>query len=118
MTPGEIKALRSRVSCQACDERELQERVAKVLTDHRIAFVREATIKPGCRADFFLRDTGTVIETKTKDSAAKVLRQLKTYTMGTPCVKRIMVLSRQPLNLPAQLSGKPIINCNNWKNFT
>jgi hypothetical protein len=108
--------LLSRVSAQCNSERELQDRVAKVLTEAGIKHHREFMLPGVGRLDFYVYELGIAIETKTKDGRAKVLRQIKAYADEAD-VRGVIVMSRQPLAIPATLSGKPIYNAEIWKNF-
>lgn len=116
MSINGLVALLAGVSAIVNNERELQDRVASVLARAGVAFIREARAETGGRYDFLCLALKAVIETKTKDGRSKVLRQIKSYA-DAPGVNYIIVMSRQPLALPARLSGKQIYNVPLWKNF-
>ena len=111
------------MSSRCTNERELQDRVSRILASYGVEHIREHPFKNDdgryggtSRYDFYLSDTKTVIETKTRCGRSALLQQIKRYADNED-VTQIMVLSRHPIVLPDTLSGKAVHNVEIWKNF-
>lgn len=102
--------------CQftVASERDLQEALAKVLTDSGIPFEREFVASRSDRFDFLLPG-GVVIEVKTQGSKNECLRQIARYLERADVSAAIAVGTRHWLaSMPESLCGKPVHSLYLW----
>lgn len=89
-------------------ERELQEGVARALSDEAIPFRREARLGDAGCIDF-LCDQGVGLEVKIGGPLAAVTRQLHRYANANEVRALVLVTSRLTLDrLPTSMMGKPL----------
>lgn len=96
------------------DEKYFQEQLFE-LGLNKMGFSREYRLDNKNIPDFFNRETGLLIECKTKSNPFAVYRQLKRYSTF-PEVKEILLITSTTMGLPDFIEGKPshlfIINNN------
>ena len=90
------------------DEKDLQQMFAQMLDIAHINYKREYVISEQDRPDFFLPDTGTVIELKVAGSLNQFLRVLHRYAQHD-IVKELILLCPKPFRLPNRLQNKPVV---------
>lgn len=106
-----IAALLTRARFHFANEKELQDGIEIVLRRERVPFVREVRLGQNDRIDFLV-DPSVGVEVKVDDPLAKVTRQLHRYSLSDAITSLILVTSRaRHLDIPGEMSGKPIIIC-------
>lgn len=99
-----VAALSAR-SYRALTEAEMQEGIARVLDEARIAYRREARLAGG-RVDFLI--AGVALEVKTRGSRASVLRQLARYAGGGDVAAIVLATTLRRHDIPSTLRGVPV----------
>jgi len=113
MTASDVTFLLFGYRFHFSSERQLQDGIAKVLGP---TFEREVVLDRHSRPDFFESESGTLVEVKTKGSAADLLRQVRRYA-EFPQVKEIAVATTRMLHtsqLPAEINSKPVETVKLW----
>lgn len=91
-------------------ETDLQDGVAAVLTERRIAFERERALGDQDRIDFFLPTADIGIEVKIHGSWQEVARQLGRYARHDAVQGLILVTTRSShMLVPSELNGRPVV---------
>lgn len=91
-------------------EQQLHERLADVLSTYQVAYRHEYILDAQNRADFFLEESGLVIEVKVDGSLAQALRQVHRY-LKLPQVSGVLLAGTPTWalegihELPAYLAG-------------
>jgi len=91
------------------DEATIQRGVASILLRYKDEFFVEYKLGPRDRLDFLVRESGIGIEVKVNGGRNALLRQLQRY-MQHDAVRGLIVVTNRArlLDMPAELSGKPI----------
>jgi hypothetical protein len=91
-------------------EAELQEAIARVLTEGEIPFQREFQLSAKDRIDFIVADVG--IEVKIGSTYAQVIRQLHRYAQFGEVQGLVLVTTKATHTLPDFISQKPLMLLN------
>jgi len=106
---SELREIRSALACglaRGCED-NLQQSMAAAFTRAGLAFEREVALSAADRIDFVLGEIG--IEVKVDGSAPALIRQLQRYAQHGRLRALLVVTTRARLmQLPAELSGKPV----------
>lgn len=89
------------------NEKQLQDGIERMLAAENVAFEREHRLTAKDRPDFFLPNSGIVIEVKIKGATNDVLRQLYRYAEHEQVKAIILVTSRGRHQLPITMHDKP-----------
>lgn len=90
-------------------ELELQEMIARVLSEAGITFERERSFGAAGRIDFYLPSSAAGLELKVDGSAGTVLRQLHRYADVAAISTLLLGTTHARLaGLPSVLRGKPL----------
>jgi len=99
--------LRSELSgVRVSTESEIQAWIARILTAHRIAHVREGTLGDVGRPDFLVGRVA--VEVKIKGSRTDLMRQVQRYASHPDVSEVLVVTTRLAHRLPATLAAKPV----------
>jgi len=90
------------------DERGLHQGIAHVLSAAAFDFKQEYRLSKEDRVDFFLPNSGIVVEVKVKGSGASLLEQLERYAQHDAVRGIIVVTTRLFLGVPLMISDKPV----------
>lgn len=103
-----IAGLLSRVAFRYVDEISLQDAIELVFQKHGIPSVREFSLSPRDRIDFFCEGVG--VEVKIASSLMVVQRQLWRYA-ADPRIKSLVLVTTRSSHraLPDELQGKPLV---------
>jgi len=89
------------------DERELQDAIEQMLSEHSLTFSREYRLSERDRPDFFLN--GVALEVKMAGSAPQVMRQLWRYAESPEVERIVLVTTRSQLRtMPDAMMLKPV----------
>jgi hypothetical protein len=102
-----LKSLISRYHLVFPDEATLQAQFESILVNHGISFVREFKLSGKDRPDFYLKNTGSVVELKVESNLNKILRPLHRYAAYEQ-VQEVILVCPRPFSLPPVLNGKPM----------
>lgn len=91
-------------------EKQLHEGISQALERSHIGFIHEHKASESCRFDFWIPDSGVVIEAKIDGSFATAIRQAHRYLEIPECKAVIIAATKQwaTISLPVELRGKPI----------
>ena len=90
-------------------EWEMQTAILAALTAAGVEFSREYELSKADRPDFFIEESGTVIECKVKGSMAAATTQLDRYAQHDVVKRLILVTTRmQHARVPEELQGKAV----------
>lgn len=89
------------------DEAELQEALATVLAAPELGVVREH-VHGRNRFDFWIEQTGIVIEAKIQGSRNELIRQLHRYAEIDIVREVVVVTTKLQLRVHMMLAGKPV----------
>ena len=94
------------------NEAELQWAIGKLLTEARVAFIREFSLGRRDRVDFFLTANGIAVECKCKGGYTEVVRQLHRYAEHE-VVKEIVLVTKFMRHdmIPDRMCEKPVHIC-------
>lgn len=107
MTTDDLTTLLRGYTFHVTSEVELQDAVAKVLTQHGIEFTREAYLEGLDRIDFLVGTVG--IEIKVGGSLSHVTRQIHRYLQCDQISGIVLLTGRlKHTNVPMTMSGKPV----------
>lgn len=109
MTVPDLARLLAGYRYPLTQEAATHEALARVLTEHGLAHVREHRLPDGGRLDFYLEAEQIGIEVKVAGGPAAVLHQCSRY-LQQPSVAGLVLVTRRRALLPpvAVLHGKPI----------
>lgn len=98
------------------DEAGMQAAVYAVLNAAKVGPVlSEYRFDAHNRVDFWLPESGVVVETKVRCGNGELLRQLKRYA-DLPVVHAVVLIQQRKRELPPMLSGKPVYQVTLWGN--
>jgi len=86
------------------DEKALQAAMVTVFETAKLVFQREVHLGPRDIVDFMIENVA--IEVKIKGARRAIFRQVERYC-GYDAVGSIVLATNVPMNLPAQICGKP-----------
>lgn len=107
MASDDLAALIRRYKFNYANEADVQNGLARILTNAAIPYEREARLSAADRIDFLAGAVG--IEVKVKDALTAVLRQLHRYAQHDQIGSLILVTNRAAhRNVPHAINGKPV----------
>jgi len=97
-------------------EKDFQAEIESLFLNEGIEHIREYRLSKKDIPDFWIPETGTVLEVKTAKGFISILRQLKRYAIHDQ-VKSLILITNHPKGgaLPDSLHGKPLKTIEIWK---
>ena len=108
ITPSftEIAKLISKYAFTYQNEKDLQDGIENVLILGKIKYIREFKMTARERIDFYLPDTKTGIEIKTKGAETQIIRQLLRYSQ-LDLINELILITTKSAYPPGTLNKKP-----------
>lgn len=107
MTQLLLQALKSLRTAGITDEYTLQSQIADLMTKQGFSYVKEASLAPKVRVDFWVEDE-IILEVKhNKPQRKLLLAQLNRYAQIDK-VQALILVTEKSVYLPTTLKGKPL----------
>jgi hypothetical protein len=96
-------------------EERIHDSIAQAFAELGIQVEREYRLTKSSRLDFFVPDSGTVVEVKKGNIGVDVLHQVGRYFESPEVTGCILIGMRFDARMPSKFAGKPIAAIALWK---